>query len=150
MHPPIWHCLNDCGVSLSNGQNQVIDPSRPLFAQNKTAHTPKAMEPNGGNKVAAQPAQVSANAGGNIQAPPTQPLTWETARVRLQELGIKDYYVQPNSTGQLFHFRCAYAPPDNPRVIRLFEAEATEPLEAVRKVLVQLESWSDRQSASAN
>lgn len=126
-----------------------FDPSRPLFAQSDGAPSPKAPKPDGTMAPDALPAKVSANTGNTVQESPTGPLTWEAARVRLQELGVKKYYVQQNANGQIYHFRCAYAPPDNPRVIRLFEAEAAEPLEAVRKVLVQLEGWKDRESASA-
>ncbi len=73
------------------------------------------------------------------------PLTWEKARARLQELGIQQYYLDPDPAEQRFLFRCAYTPAGNPRVHRRFEAEAADPLEAVQKVLSQVESWTARQ-----
>ena len=71
-------------------------------------------------------------------------LTWDTARARLKALGITHFYLQPDPNGKLYHFRCAYNPGGNTRINRLFEAEAEEPLEAVRKVLNQVESWTAR------
>jgi hypothetical protein len=132
---------------MVNSNPKSFNPKRPLF--NESANTPKfaPTEP----AIRAQnpaPATVAANSGNNVRE--AVPLTWETARARLKELGITDYYVQPNATGELFHFRCSYAPPNNPRITRLFEAEAAEPLEAVRKVLVQVENWTQRQTISPN
>jgi hypothetical protein len=77
-------------------------------------------------------------------------LTWEAARNRLEALGIKQFYVHENPASRLFHFRCAYSPPENPRVTQVFEEEAADPLEAVRKVLVQVENWAERQSVRPN
>lgn len=76
----------------------------------------------------------------------TQPLTWKSARARLKEFGITHFYLEPDPNHEMYHFRCAYSPGGNQRVNRLFEAEAAEPLEAVQKVLAQVESWTARQS----
>jgi len=76
----------------------------------------------------------------------SQPLTWKTARARLKEFGITHFYLQPDPNHEMYHFRCAYSPGGDQRINRLFEAEAAEPLEAVQKVLAQVESWTARQS----
>ncbi len=135
--------------SRVNRDPNAFDASRPLFIQNDKAESPAATRQARMLEPSAQPAKVAANSGNNLHES-QRPLTWETARVRLNELGIKDYYVQPHPSGEIFHFRCTYTPPDNPRITRLFEAEAAEPLEAVRKVLVQVENWTKRQTASSN
>lgn len=81
---------------------------------------------------------------------PTEPapeaLTWDTARARLKSFGITQFYLQPDPAGELYHFRCAYNPGGNSRINRLFEAEAAEPLEAVRKVLAQVENATGREN----
>jgi hypothetical protein len=135
--------------SRSPADPDAFDPIRPLFKQEDARQTPAATRPPAAREHIAIPAKVSANEGNNVQES-REPLTWETARIRLKELGITKYYVQQDATGRVFNFHCAYGPPDNPRVTRLFEAEATEPLEAVRKVLVQVENWKQRASVHPN
>jgi hypothetical protein len=67
--------------------------------------------------------------------------TWEQAVQRLKSLGIKKYHLESLLEEGGFSFRCSYTAPDNPRVTRRFEAEAPEPLAAVRIVLDQIEAW---------
>ena len=43
-----------------------------------------------------------------------------------------------------FNFSCRFASRTNPRVIHRFEAEASDPLEAVNQVLRQLDDWRAR------
>ena len=77
------------------------------------------------------------------QAKPSEEnMTWRNAIQRLRELGIRDFRLQPSGQSDDFHFSCFYAAPDQPRVTRRFEAEDAEPLQAVRKVLAQVESVS--------
>ncbi len=116
-----------------------INPSQTLFFESETPKAP-------GSSVERKPtAKAVANALNSSPA-----LTWQSARERLKAFGIKEYYLQPDPAGQQFLFRCTYTPPGNPRINRLFEAEAADPLEAVQKVLAQLESSTIRQTASAN
>lgn len=67
--------------------------------------------------------------------------TWDQAVRRLKSLGIKKYHLESLLEDGGFSFRCSYTAPDNPRVTRRFEAEAPEPLAAVRIVLEQIEAW---------
>ncbi len=71
----------------------------------------------------------------------SEPLTWQEAAARLAELGIRQYKLEPGERMNEFHFACSYTPKDDPRITHRFEAEATEPILAVKKVLAQIEEW---------
>ncbi len=77
---------------------------------------------------------------------PRDPLTWQSAVRRLNDLGIHDFRLQPGRDATLFHFSCRFAPESGGRVTHLFEAEASEPLRAVENVLRQIETWLSRRS----
>ncbi len=70
------------------------------------------------------------------------PTTWSAAVKKLNELGIRDYRLEPGVRPQEFLFSCSYSPPQNPRISRRFEAEALDPLQAVINVLQQVDEWS--------
>jgi hypothetical protein len=70
-----------------------------------------------------------------------EPLTWRTAVERLNSLGIRHFRLSPGERMQEYQFSCIYTPADNPRITYRFEAEAGEPLEAVKKVLAQIDDW---------
>lgn len=80
--------------------------------------------------------------------PPGQALAeqagWQSAARRLKELGIRKYRLESQIEEQTFVFVCTFAAPDNPRVIRRFEADADTPLEAVQSVLQQIDAWRSR------
>ncbi len=67
---------------------------------------------------------------------------WRSAALRLKELGVKEYLLQPGDGERQFVFTCRYVRPGNARVVRRFEAEADDPLDAVLDVLAQVERWS--------
>ncbi|MFK7779499.1 MAG: hypothetical protein QM501_15455 [Gimesia sp.] len=69
------------------------------------------------------------------------PATWSAAVQKLNDLGIRDYRLEPGVRPQNFLFSCSY-PPHNPRISRRFEAEAIDPLKAVIQVLQQVDEWS--------
>jgi hypothetical protein len=71
-------------------------------------------------------------------------LTWKHAVDRLNALGIRDFQLQPGERDGDFNFSCRFASRTNPRVIHRFEAEASDPLEAVNQVLRQLDDWRAR------
>ncbi|MDA1016023.1 MAG: hypothetical protein O3A00_16400 [Planctomycetota bacterium] len=77
----------------------------------------------------------------NVQPLEQQPLTWRTAIARLNHLGISEYRLEPGLREHEFLFSCRFTPSDNPRLTRLFMAEAVEPLRAVGKVIEQVEQW---------
>jgi hypothetical protein len=68
-------------------------------------------------------------------------LTWTQARRRLAELGIQQFHLEPGEGPDSFLFVCMFAPGDDPRVTRRFEAEAADPLAAVEDVLQQVDAW---------
>lgn len=70
-----------------------------------------------------------------------EPLTWRAAVARLNALGIRDYRLSPGERPHQFHFSCFFTPADIPRITHRFEAEANQPLEAVEKVLDQVDVW---------
>ena len=70
------------------------------------------------------------------------PATWSAAVQKLNDLGIRDYRLEPGVRPNEFLFSCSYSPPHNPRISRRFEAEALDPLKAVIKVLQQVDEWS--------
>jgi hypothetical protein len=81
-----------------------------------------------------------------VLPPPTPSLTWQGAVKRLNELDISNFRLEPGSDPNQFLFMCSYSPPENPQVSYRFEAEASEPLKAVEKVLAQVESRRSRPS----
>jgi hypothetical protein len=64
---------------------------------------------------------------------------WKVAARRLKELGIRKYRLESQIEEQTFAFICTFSSRDNPRVVRRFEAVADNPLEAVQKVLEQID-----------
>ncbi len=70
------------------------------------------------------------------------PATWSAAVQKLNELGIRDYRLEPGLRPNEFLFSCSYSRPQNPRVSRRFMAEALDPLKAVIKVLEQVDQWN--------
>jgi hypothetical protein len=83
------------------------------------------------------------------EAPPLSPevqLSWRRAIARLNELGVSQYSLEPSSEPYLFRFTCDFTPEDNPRLTHRFEAEASEPLRAVQKAIVQVETWLSERS----
>lgn len=117
-----------------------FDASRELFI--------KKNEPSSAPMQTAEvtpPAEVEPNTPSTLRgkAPERPPLTWDTARAHLKKFGITQFYLQPDAMGEVFHFRCAYSG-GNSRINRVFEAQASDPLEAVGKVLTQLESYTAR------
>ena len=73
---------------------------------------------------------------------------WKDAARRLKKLGIRKYRLESQIDEQKFVFICTFASPDNPRVVRRFEADADNPLEAVQQVLEQIDEWRNRDGAA--
>ena len=76
--------------------------------------------------------------------PTTEPLSWQNAQERLNQLEIRNFRLEPSHQLGQFLFICSYTPPDNPRVSYRFEASADEPLKAVEKVLEQIVEWRQK------
>jgi hypothetical protein len=89
-------------------------------------------------------AEFAENAGALAQSADEQS-GWQDAARRLKKLGIRKYRLESRIDEQNFVFMCTFASPDNPRVVRRFEAEADNPLEAVQRVLEQIDEWRNRE-----
>ncbi len=68
--------------------------------------------------------------------------TWREAVQQLNERGIRTFRLTPGMQPGTFQFSCLVSSVDDPRVSRWFDAEATEPLDAVARVLVKVEDWN--------
>lgn len=66
-------------------------------------------------------------------------LTWQAATAQLNNLGIRNFRLEPGRNANEFLFVCFYSPENNPRMTMRFEAESTEPLKAVELVLGQVQ-----------
>jgi len=75
---------------------------------------------------------------------PDEQAGWQDAAQRLKKLGIRKYRLESRIDEQNFVFSCSLPSPDNPRVVRRFEADADNPLEAVQQVLEQIDEWRSR------
>ena len=69
------------------------------------------------------------------------PLTWSGARRKLADLGIERFHLEPGLDRDEYLFVCMFTPGDDPQITQRFEAEAGDPLEAVRQVLTQIDGW---------
>lgn len=92
-------------------------------------------------------AGLSAGATTSRQPRVAETLTWRRAVQRLNQMGIREYRLEPGLSPDRFLFVCFYTPRENPRITHRFEAEASEPLRAVAKVLAQIESWRLRNAS---
>lgn len=68
--------------------------------------------------------------------------SWRDAIDRLNLLGIRTYRLSPSASEGRYHFMCLVTSADDPRISRRFEAESREPLDAVDRVLAQVEEWN--------
>jgi|GEM_PF-1945479 hypothetical protein len=76
-------------------------------------------------------------------APQPAPISrWREAVTRLNQLGVQKYQLSQTEEPFVFLFACDLTHPDNPRITHRFQAEAGEPLQAVTKVIQQVETWS--------
>ncbi len=105
---------------------------------------PRAASPGSGAGASDQ------NTNRNKRAsPPVEPLTWTKAVQRLNELGIRNFRLEPGDRPGEYSFACSYTPSNSPHVTRRFEAEADDPLKAVAKVLAQVEDAAQQKVLAA-
>jgi hypothetical protein len=88
-------------------------------------------------------------AGAAAGSPSGEARSWKAAVARLNALGIRDYQLQPGDRAGEFHFSCRLVSRTNPRVMQRFEAEAAEPLDAVERVLEQIDEWKARRASAS-
>lgn len=130
--------------NFASATGDQVDQSRP------SAKSTPALSETFGNAVSGSlPNDAATNlpSAGTVTA--NGALTWRSAVRRLNALGIRHFQLEPGQSDNSFHFRCTYTPPATPRVTHRFEAEADEPLEAVRNVLDQVDHWRKHRPANS-
>jgi hypothetical protein len=133
--------------SKNNGTRAAVDAPLELPSERRsgvrtagTTAPAKGTETGRGTTAAADFAE---SAGALAQTMDEQS-GWQDAARRLKKLGIRKYRLESRIDEQNFVFTCALTSPDNPQVIRRFEADADNPLEAVEQVLEQIDEWRSR------
>jgi hypothetical protein len=121
------------------------EPAKSKAIATMTGHRQSPEEAKRADAAGVWPAEADRTADAAKRQTAGGPLTWKAAVAQLNAFGIREYRLQPGSADGEIHFSCHYVSRDNPHVMHRFEAEASEPLEAFRKVLQQL---SDRHHPS--
>ncbi len=112
------------GVVPEDVPDGVRRSNRPLPATSRRSRTDQPM-------AAPGPSQTRA----------TGSMTWSEVRVGLEAHGIVQFKIQSGSRAGSVHFSCVQPVPGRVRVVRRFEAEASDPLRAARDVLLQIEQY---------
>ncbi len=130
---------------------ETADLSEPTEQENSPSAAPPGGIPSYRRQrpVPNESSEKAANARGKRSAVAPDPLTWKTAVQRLNELGIRNFRLEPGARPGEFTFTCSYTPSNSPHVTRRFEAEADDPLKAVAKVLAQVEDASQQRVLAA-
>jgi hypothetical protein len=151
--PPI----RTLGIDVAEDDIQTIDS----VAHARVVETDDSDEPAGAVNIPSYRRQRSGTADegersqdrsgsrASRNAAATEPLTWKGAVKRLNELGIRNFRLEPGVRPGEFTFTCSYTPTNSPHVTRRFEAESDDPLKAVAKVLVQVEEASQQRLLAA-
>lgn len=137
----------DNGVDGAAFSEEAVDPPEPK-ASGTRGRGPGRSEP-------AEPSDESAPQAPETEqpadAPPHLPrvdeLTWQTATKRLRALGVgksKQHFTYIEDRN-LFLFTCTAIHREDSARTQRFQAEAEEPLLAVRQVLEKLEEWQEAQ-----
>jgi len=133
--------------SKNNRTRTAVDEPLELPAERRSAvGTPAVAAQAKGAETgrgAGAAAEFAENAGAHSQSLAEQS-GWQDAARRLKKLGIRKYRLESRIDEQNFVFTCSLASPDNPQVVRRFEADADNPLDAVQQVLEQIDEWRSR------
>jgi hypothetical protein len=126
--------------SSEGKQDQRKLPGNPNDARSN-GRTPSKAAAAGAPGRSATPGADSAQAAPLTDVSLAEQSGWRDATRRLKELGIRKYRLESQIEEQTFVFICSLAAAENPRVVRRFEAEADNPLEAVQKVIDEIDDW---------
>jgi hypothetical protein len=128
------------GAAVAN----PADIQQAAFTEDAARAMASQMQPYRRNDGAARPGAVPNKVlpprGSATMASGTPSLTWQSAVERLNALEIRTFRLEPGARAGQFLFVCSYTMSNEPRVSYHFEAEASEPLKAVEKVLDQIEA----------
>jgi hypothetical protein len=143
-HAPKATPPDDAGIDLDDFKADLLKPDRPRPTlpgrQGEARKKSSPDERNGGDGSGS--GQFDPDTQGIAQL--TEQSGWQEAARRLKQLGIRKYRLTSQIDQQNFVFACSFASPNNPQVVRRFEADADNPLEAVQKVLAQIDDWRSR------
>ncbi len=117
----------ESGVVSEDVSGSVRRSNRPLPATSRRSRTDQPM-------ASAGPSRTRA----------TGAMTWSQVRAGLEARGIVQFKIQSGSRAGEVHFSCVQPVPGRVRVVRRFEAEASDPLRAARDVLLQIEQYDRR------
>jgi hypothetical protein len=141
--------LEDGRVSADDFRSDLLKPDadRPRSTSPsaaggipRTSPGQRTEPPQNGADLLGNPARVPESLADSM----SEQSGWQAAARRLKELGIRKYRLESRIEEQTFTFWCTFASPDNPRVMQRFEDDADTPLEAVQKVLAQIDEWRAR------
>lgn len=144
---PTWGDTTEAGTPISAASPNSYDP---LFPQGDRQQTSQAIR---SSPVAMQTAEIAANTSAepftatpvvNPPTPSTSGLTWRQAVSELNRMGIQRFWLTAGAEPGEFEFACVYTPPENPSMTYRFSDSATEPLQAVQKVLAQISNEFSR------
>jgi hypothetical protein len=119
--------VGESGVVPEDVPSGVRRSKRPLPATSRRSRTDQPMASVGPSRTRA-----------------TGSMTWSQVRAGLEARGIVQFKIQSGSRAGEVHFSCVQPVPGRVRVVRRFEAEASDPLRAARDVLLQIEQYDRR------
>lgn len=126
------------------GATSPAEMQQAVFTEDAARAMATQMQPyrrsEGNARPGAVPNKVLPPRGNAALASGAPTLTWQAAVERLNALEIRTFRLEPGSRPGQFLFVCSYTMSNEPRVSYHFEAEASEPLKAVEKVLDQIEA----------
>lgn len=109
--------------------------TRPQLTEQPNAWTLNAPTMIAQSAIGQRPERLTQAEGSSAQ------LGWREASLRLTELGIDNYHLERGQTEGTFLFVCLFSQASSPNVVHRFEAESSEPLLAVNRVLQQIDDW---------
>jgi hypothetical protein len=141
--------LEDGEVSVDDFRSDLLKPDAARPRKNapsaagsvpRTSPGRRTESPKNGVEAPGAPARIPESLADSL----SEQSGWQAAARRLKDLGIRKYRLESQIEEQTFTFSCTFASPDNPRIVRRFEDDADTPLEAVQKVLAQIDEWRAR------
>jgi hypothetical protein len=136
--------------TLDNSEDNPSDRSRSKGGATMTGQRQSSADETITVEARQDPRDAVSDRTSRARHRPGEPLNWRSAVARLNALGIHDYELQPGEREGDFHFSCRLVSRANPRVMMRFEAEAPDPLDAVAKVLAQIDDWKRHHSAGTS
>ena len=141
----VTSALRDVGVRSSRQMHQQVSD---IFSDDFSRGAGSGAQPAAAKRAAAstresavpQTAKPSLPDARSLR-PEVPQLSWQKAVERLNSCGAGTYRLTPGLRQDEYRFVCLVNSADDVRITRRFEAESSDPLVAVEKVLAQVEHW---------